>query len=221
MNRMKVCLKLVGSLLLASLIFLMLCSANKKTKPFDYGRIENGKYLNSFFGLEITLPSDWILLTKAQLQNLTEKGKKLLAGDNERMKKIVKAADVDDANLFGVFKYEMGAAVNYNPNLILVAANLKNSPGVKTGDDYLFHARKLLKQSQLYDYIDEECEKEIINNQEFYLMSAYIKAMGLNLKQTYYATVRNGFALMVAISFIDDEEKDNLEKTVKSIKFSE
>jgi len=221
MSTMRVYLKLAGGLLLASLVFLTLCGADKKAKPFDYGRIENGKYLNSFFGLEITLPSDWFILNKSQMQNIAEKGKELIAGDDEKMKKMIKAAKVEDATLLGIFKYEKGAAVDYNPNLMLAVGNLKNTPGIKTGKDYLFHIRKLLKQTQLYDSIDEECEKEIINNQEFYLMSTSMKIFELKITQTYYATVRNGFALVLAISFVDDEEKDTLEKTVKSIKFSE
>ncbi|MCX6238486.1 MAG: hypothetical protein NTY07_13165 [Bacteroidia bacterium] len=104
---------------------------------------------------------------------------------------------------------------------MLVAENLKNAPGIKNGSDYLFQSRKLLKQSQIqYDYIDEEFKKEIIDNQEFYLMNCSINYMGLNIKQKYYSTIQNGFCLSVIISFIDDEQKNVLEKIINSMEFN-
>ena len=211
-------LKVVGVVKILTLIMLLGCSSNKKI--FDYGQVKNDIYYNSFFGLEVNLPPNWSIRTKEQLQNLAESGKKLVASDDKNMKTIVNAIDVDNAILLGVSEYEVGTAVKYNPSLMLSVENLKNSPGIKTGSDYLFHCRKLLKQSQIqYDYIDEVFKKEVINNQDFYVMNASINVMELNISQIYYATIRNGFCLNVVISFIDDEQKNDLDKIVQSMNF--
>jgi len=216
--KIKRLIKVVSIVKILTLITLSGCNSNKKI--FDYGLVKNDIYYNSFFGLEVHLPSNWSIRTKEQLQNLAESGKNLLAGDDKNMKTIVNAVDVDNAILLGVSEYEVGAAVKYNPSLMLSVENLKNSPGVKTGSDYLYHCRKLLKQSQIqYDYIDEEFKKEVIGNQDFYLMNASINIMELNVNQIYYATIRNNFCLTVIISFIDDEQKDDLDRIVKSMKF--
>jgi len=207
-----------GIFVIVPMFMVLGCNANKKI--FDYGQVENNIYYNSFFELEIKLPPDWNIRTKEQLQNLAESGKKIIAGDDKNMKAIVNAVDVDNAVLLGVSEYEVGSAVSYNPSFMLSAENLKNSPGIKTGRDYLFHCRKLLEQSQIkYDYIDEVFEKEVISNQDFYLMNATIKYMGLNITQIYYATIRNGFCLTMIVSFIDDEQKNDLDRIVKSVKF--
>ena len=208
-------LKFIGLILILSFLG---CNTNKKI--FDYGKIENGKYHNTFFELEITLPPDWAIRTQEQLQNLTEKGKKMIVGDDKNMKAIVDAVDIENAVLLGISKYEVGTVVDFNPSLILSVENLKGSPGIKTGSDYLFHCRKLIKQSHFqYDYIDEEFRKEVINNQDFYLMNTSVNYLELTVKQTYYATIRNGFCLILNISFIDDEQKRDLDRIVKSIKF--
>lgn len=216
---MKTKMSFIGLLILTVLTFS--CNSNGKPKDFDYGKVEDSKYLNSFFGFEIELPADWVVQTKEQTENIAKMGKKLVAGDDKNMKAVIKASEINSANLLAVFKYEVGAAVDYNPNFMLVAENLKNAPGIKTGSDYLFQSRKLLKQSQMqYEYIDEEFKKEVINNQEFYLMNCSINYMGLNIKQKYYSTIQNGFCLSAIISFIDDEQKNDLEKIINSMEFN-
>jgi len=142
-------------------VLTLSCSPNGKPIKFDYGKIENNKYINSFFGFEMELPPNWVVQTKEQMENLSKMGKELVAGDDENMKAVINASEINSANLLAVFKYEVGAVVDYNPNLMLVAENLKNTPGIKTGSDYLFQSRRFLKQSQIqYDYIDEEFQKK-------------------------------------------------------------
>jgi len=215
---MKTRLNLIG--FLAITLLMVGCNLNGKRNNFDYGHTENNKYLNSFFGLELILPNNWIVQTKEQTEKLSKTGKDLVAGDDKNLKSIINASEVNTANLLAVFQYEVGAAVDYNPSFMLVAENLKNAPGIKTGSDYLFQTRKLLKQSQIqYSYIDNDFRKVIINNQEFYTMTCSIDYMGYKINQVYSSTIKDGFCLSTIISFINDEQKNNLEKIVNSISF--
>ncbi len=211
-------LNFIGIILLV--VLALSCNTNDKPKGFDYGKVADNVYTNSFFGFELKLPVDWVVQTKEQTDNLMKRGEKLVAGDDENMKAIIKASEINYASLVAVFKYEVGAAVDYNPSLMLIAENLKNTPGIKNGSDYLFQARKLMKQSQIqYDFIDEEFEKEIINDHDFYLMHTSIDYMGVSIKQIYFSTVKNGFCLSTIISYTDEEQKMELLKTVNSMKF--
>lgn len=196
------------------------CSQNEKPDGFDYGHKENNKYVNSFFGLEVSLPDDWGVQTKEQTENLKESSKDMVAGDNENLKAIINVTDVNSANLVSVFQYEVGAAVEYNPGFMVIVENLKNAPEVKNGSDYLFQSRKLLEQSQMqYSNIDEEFQKELIDNQEFYTMNCSIDLKGQLIKQRYYSTIRNGFCLSAIISYANDEQKKDLEEIVNSMDF--
>jgi hypothetical protein len=202
-------------------IILISCSNNKKPRDFDYGRVEINKYINSFFQMEINLPPDWIVQTKEQINSMAEKGKDLAAGDDKNLKAVLNASEVNSANLLGVFQYEVGSPVEYNPNFVLVAENLRSFPGVKNGSDYLFQTRKLLKQSQLkFGGLDQEFKKVNINDQEFYLMNASLTYGGITISQEYYSTVKGGFSISAIISYVNPDQKNDLDKIINSIKFN-
>jgi len=215
---MKKRIYLIGLLFLA--IFTISCSNSNKPKDFDYGSVVNNKYTNSFFDMEISLPSDWVVQTKEQTENLVKQGKEIVAGDDKNLKAVLNASEINSANLMVMFQFEVGAAVEYNPNFMLVAENIKNFPGIKNGSDYLYQARKLIVRSQLqYDSIDEEFTKVTINNTEFYTMNAILNVSDVGIRQTYYSTILNGFCISAIISYINDEQKAELEKVINSISF--
>ena len=196
------------------------CKTNEKPEGFDYGKVENNIYTNSFFDFKVTLPPQWVVQSQEQTEHLVEKGTDFIVGDNDNLKAVIKASEINSAYLLTVFQYEVASAVDYNPSIMLVAENLKLAPGIKTGSDYLFHTRKLLKQTQMqYNNIDGDFEKVMIDNQEFYKMNLDINHMGLNIKQSYYSTILNGFSVNAVISFVTEAQKDELDKIVYSIKF--
>lgn len=191
----------------------------EKSIDFDYGVVENNKYINSFFNMEMTIPTDWVVQTKEQTEELAETGKQLVAGDDAKMKAVMKVSEINSAFLLSVFQYEKGSAVEYNPGISLIAENIKNYPGIKNGSDYLFQARRVMEQSQFkYDHLDKEFKKEVINGTLFYTMNARMKYMGLNIKQVYYSTVSNGFSISAIISFTDKKQKKELLKSINSMK---
>ena len=165
-------------------------NANAQPDNFDYGRVENGIYLNDYFNFQIILPANWIVQSKEQTEHIVDTGKKLMAGDDDNMKAMLAASEINSANLLAAFQYEVGTSVEYNPNIMLVAENIRNAPGVKNGSDYLFQARRIIENSQFkYDYLSTEFEKETIGGAEFYKMYARLNYMGLEIKQIYYSTI--------------------------------
>lgn len=194
-------------------------SINAQSTDFDYGNIERNIYMNKYFGIEMSLPQDWIVQSREQIDNIMKTGKNLAAGDDAKMKAIFKASEVNSANLLAVYKYEIGSAVDYNPNMAMIAENIKNFPGIKSGKDYLFHARKFMEQSQFkYDSLDSEFTKENINGIEFYKMNAEINYMKIKIKQVYYSTVAQQFCLSFIISYISDEQKPELINSLNTLK---
>lgn len=196
------------------------CKVENTPDNFDYGKVEGNKYVNSYFDLEMDVPADWFVQSQEQMENITKVGKDMVAGDDENMKAIVKASDVNTANLLGVFQHEYGSAVQFNPNFLVVAENVKAAPGMRTGSDYLFQSRRLLTQSQFqYDRIDETFEKETINGTDFYKMKAEVSLMGITIRQIYYSTILKDFSFNVIISYSSDEQKDALLKVINSMTF--
>jgi hypothetical protein len=219
-NNKKTYMKLNLALMLILLFISSGVFCQDSLNNFDYGKVENYKYSNSFFNYEITLPVDWIVQTKEQTEELAKTGKELLAGDDAKMKAVIKASEVNSAFLLTAFQYETGAPVDYNASISILSENIKNYPGIKNGSDYLFQAKRLMEQSQFkYDHLDKEFDKKVINGVVFYTMNARIKYMGQNIKQVYYSTILNGFSLNIIISFVDKKQKKELFKSIDSITF--
>ena len=188
-------------------------------EEFDYGKVYQNTYFNKYFNFEIDLPEDWVVQSQEQTKQLTEMGKDLAIGDNEQLEAIVNAAEINTAYLLSVFQYEVGSAVDFNPSLMILAENVMAAPGVKKGSDYLFQARKMMKQSQVpYDYLSEEFEEEVINGISFYTLEASITTVGQKVKQVYYSTIAKRFSLSVIISYGTEEQKEILLQTIQSMR---
>jgi len=205
------------------LLMVLSFSCDNQGHPagFDYGKVENNKYTNSFFNFEMSVPTNWSVQSREQTDNLSKIGKDMVSGSNKKMKEVLDASEINSANLLAAFKYDLKTAVQYNPNLMIVAENLKNAPDIKTGGDYLAHTRNFLKQSQVpHDHIDDASKKTTIGGKEFYSMSVIVNYMGLKIHQTYYATILDGFSVVTTISYIDENQKKELQNAVNSITFN-
>jgi len=202
------------------LIYFLSTTSCSSQDNFDYGGIENNAYINTFFNFRMDLPADWVIQSKERVKDITKKGREMVAGEDKNLESAIKAAEVNTANLLVLYEHEVGAAVDYNPSLVLVAENVSHAPGIKTGADYLFHARKLLEQAQIqYNDIDEKFEQVTINGKEFYLMNAHINYMGYDIKQQYYSTLHKGFCFNVIISYVYEDQQSKLEQAVGSMEF--
>jgi hypothetical protein len=216
----------------ALLLLTLLSSSCNPFKPgkkgipddFDYGKIVNNKYTNTFFDMEMDIPKGWAVQTSEQTESIARKGREIITRDNKKLKEALKTADVGTANLLAVFKYEIGSPVEeYNMNFVMVAVNLKDVPGIRTGREYLFEIKKVLKQQNQIEYqqMDTDFKKMMIGKQDFYVMNTTMFAMGNTIKQRYHATVKNGFAFSIIITYQDDEQRPELEKVINSVKFRE
>ena len=196
------------------------CSNQEKKLPenFDFGKTENGSYKNDYFGMEVFFNPNWIVQDKQEMNNLIEQGSDLVTGDNKSLKSIVKASQVNTAYLFAVFKHEVGAAVEYNPSFMIVAENTKNFPGIKNGKDYLFHAKKLMKQTQMSYSFEKEVFEQTIGRSLFHNMETKLDYMGKTIIQEYISTVNKGFSLCFIISYTNEEEKNELYDVINNIK---
>lgn len=213
-------------LLLISFALLAACN-NSSVKPineeegFDYGRIRNEKYINTFFNLEMNVPKDWHPQNKEEIKELTNEGRKIVAAGNENTEARIKASEISTASLLVVFKYdEEDDVMDYNANFMLVAENVKTSTAIRTGEQYLNHAKKLIMGSALsITEIDKEFEKRTINGIDFYQMNMTVDIQGIPVHQTYLVTVENNFALSLIYSYLNDEQKNELEeKAINTIK---
>ncbi len=202
------------------IISTLSCSKKEKNLPnnFDFGTTEQGVYTNDYFDLKIQFDRSWSVQDKQQVNNLVESATDITMKDNQNLKSIVKASMVNSAYLLTIFKHEVGTVIEFNPSFMAIAENTKNFSVIKNGGDYLFHAKKLLDQTNLeYRYEKEVFEKKI-GNANFYILEAKIDVGNRTVTQEYYATVSNGFSLSFVASYANEEEQDELYQIINNIK---
>jgi hypothetical protein len=70
-----------------------------------------------------------------------------------------------------------------------------------------------------YDHVDKEFTKEPISGIDFYKMNAMINYSGMSINQLYYSAVLKDFSFNIIISYVNDEQKESLLKTIGTMTF--
>lgn len=200
-------------LFLISILALVFVSCNKKeSKPlnFDYGKVENAVYKNSYFKFSIDLPSNWEFLTQKESQNLL---------DAESADKNMQTQT--SVNLLTALEDEkLNPNADFLANLSIIAENLKGSDRVKNGTDYLMLTRKALDDKGIkHEYPDKGSMTEKINGTEFSTMRVNTVEPGLTFSQKFYTTIVNGYALTFIQSYVNENQLVELDKTMQSLEF--
>lgn len=202
------------------LLLALLAGCTKKASDeIDFGTIDNSVYHNKYFGLNAPLPRDWSVQDQTEQRRLMKAGAKLVSGDDKNMEAMVKASELQSVNLFAVFEHPVGSPVPYNPSIISIAESVQRAPGIKTGKDYHYQARKILESGQLQVSFPKEIYPQQLGGVDFDVMETQIKARGTVIKQKYYATIMKGYALCLVASFTTDEEDASLQKILTGINF--
>ena len=202
-----------------AIVLLTIAGCKQQPKNFDYGKIENGVYANSYFDFEIPVPSNWAVQNKEQVQQLQKNGEELVSGNNKELGAKIKAADIRTAILLTVFKNKTDAVTDkFNSSFIILSENLGGMP-IKKGSDYLAHAKEIMQQSNMSYQFAPDYSTEKIGNKEFDRMDVSLNGQAQNVQQSYYSIIDMGFALSIIISYGDDEQKAELKNIINKINF--
>jgi hypothetical protein len=188
-----------------------------KKSSFDYGDAKSGTYKNDYFNFQIKFDTAWTVQNQTELNGLVEQGKKLIK-DGGNLEKIIEASEINTAYLFAMFKYQVGAALSFNPSLMTIAENTKRMPAIKVGKDYLFHAKNNLQQTKLNYTFDENYTSKKLGNYNFDILTAHLNGYATPIIQEYFATVMDGFTLSFIISYSSKEEKRELYEVLESMR---
>lgn len=203
-------------LFLVAFLAVFFVSCNKKqSQPlnFDYGKVENNVYNNSFFKFSIQVPPTWETLTQEQNQNL-------MNAESADKKANVEQTSV---NLLTVLQNENeNPGADFYANLSVIAENLKGSDRVKNGTDYLMLTRKALDDTGIKrEYPDKGTVIENINGTEFSTMRVNTVDPSLKFSQKFYTTIINGYALTFIESYSDENQQIELNKIIQTLKITE
>ena len=210
-------MKLLVSLFL--LILLAGCRQPGIPDSFDYGKIENSIYKNSYFKFEIPVPATWALQTREQMDSSLQRGHKIIEESNRELTPALKASEINSAILLSIFRYKPDSITDEpNYSMMIVAENVSRNPGIKSGSDYLESSRKLMKKANL-PYETSNVHHQKLGNREFDVMTVTIKTQGLEIEQLHCLTVIKGFALGIIISYANSQQEQKLKNIIQGIRF--
>jgi hypothetical protein len=196
------------------------CYAQIDTANFDYGRINNNIYSNTYFNFNITIPTGWVLLSKNEYKDLQNKSIELFNEQDSSFTKTMRASLVNSANLFTAFKYQPGTNTEFNPSISMVVENISKSPAIQTGDEYLQIVRTYMrKYTTQYSFENDEIKKCHVGSKTFYKLEVLITVGGQIAYQHYYSTVINGFSVNILLCYIFDSQKKELLKALNTAHF--
>jgi hypothetical protein len=201
------------------LAMLLAGCGKKASDEIDFGTFNNSTYKNNYFGLSVTIPSDWSIQDQDAQRRLMKLGGKLISGDDKNLQAVLKASELQVVNLFGVFKYAQGSPVTFNPSILSLAENVHQLPGIKRGKDYHFHARKVLESGQMQISFPKDIYTQQLGGVDFDVMETEMSVRGMVIKQKYYATIMKGYALCFIQSFTTNEEEASLQKVLDTVTF--
>lgn len=201
------------------LMLLLSGCSRKANEEIDYGTVSNSVYKNQYFGFSVTLPKDWSLQDQKGQQRLMKKGTQLMTGDDDTLKAIVKASELQTVNLFAAFQHPLGTPVAFNPSILSIAEMTRELPGIKRGKDYFYQAKKILESSALRPTFPKDYYTENVGGREFDVMELEMTIMGKVVKQKLYCAIQKGYALCFVATFMNDEEKALLQNVLNTAVF--
>ncbi|MEO1591355.1 MAG: hypothetical protein AAFU71_08700 [Cyanobacteria bacterium J06632_22] len=183
------------------------------------GAVTAGTYTNDFFGFTMEFPTEWAVASDETAEELQDMGSDIVAGDDAALQASIEAAEQNTYQLLMISEQPVGAPVTtFNPNVVVMAEKVSHLPGIATGGDYLINVSNLLTQTELpYESKGEPYEVEI-GGQTFHRADFSLNAGGMDIKQSYLALIKDGYALGFILSGTD-ESITQLEDIATSMKF--
>lgn len=201
-----------------SLLFLAGCG-KKAVDEIEYGTVENHVYKNAFFSLKIKIPEEWSVHDQESRQHTQDLGNNMIAVDDKNLKAAVKASEQSTVYMFAASKHPIGSPVESNPTVQCIAERVRHMPGIKSGKDYLFHAKKFFEQGQMKILFPHEISTESIGGVSFDILHTEIPMMNATIRQKIYATIIKGYALLVTESYTTDDEVLELDSILNTLSF--
>ena len=206
------------SVLVAVLLGMSSCTTVDKA-TIDAETFEEGVYRNEYLGFSIRLPQDWSLQNEEMEKRITKAGSDYLGQNDSESRVMQEQAEAAVVYLFTLFKYPLGTVVDYNPNIIGLAENVGDYPGITSGQEYLQHVRNQLLASQGNFVVSDTSHTYILDGRTFHILRTDLNFMGTIVKQKHYATKIKDYILLFTYSYYKHETEEELLNILKSVDF--
>ncbi|MDX6692601.1 MAG: hypothetical protein QOF02_204 [Blastocatellia bacterium] len=190
--------------------------ATLQTSLVEEGTITGSVYRNTYFGMQLTIPPSWDVVSNATKKEMKERSKDLIVMPTEREKAQLDASVARTTNLLTVSKLPLGATGQFNASVLVAAEAV---PLATTGALYMSQLKRSLQFAQVPVTFEEEGRTQTINGTQFHTLTILIGPPESVARQTYYVVLKKGYALGFITTIISESDADVVNSVVKSVKF--
>jgi hypothetical protein len=205
--------------ILALCVLLLSGCGKTASDEIDYGTVKDLVYHNEYFGLNLALPSGWIVQDQEMRQQMVAAGAKIVAGDDKNLRAVLKASEQQTVYLLMASQHPVGSPVAFNPSFMCVAERVRHLPGIVRGSDYHFHTKKLLESSQMNVQFSEDISTVNLDGVDFDVMHVSMTAGPSIVQQKYYTAIMRDYALVFIVTFTTADEESVLQSVLEGVSF--
>jgi hypothetical protein len=203
-----------GTALIVAALGAIVCggavtSAQTSAPVPDFGTVSGRVYTNNYFGLRLTLPSQWQVEGEATKSRIREGGKAAASSDDKSVQAAREASLERTFNFLTVSRLEAG---NTAPSaLFIVGAERLLSPVTST--QYMVGTKNLLLSLASSRTLESDVHLEPVAGREF----AVVEVSNGGVNQKYYALIMKGYALFFVSTFRQLEDMRTMNEVIRSV----
>ena len=176
-----------------------------------FGNVANGKYKNSFFGFEITLPENWIVASSDDNKMLLQFSKDALAVQSEAILAKLKSPEKP---IFTVSRKQFGAAGNSS---LIIDTNR-----FATSNINLELSAKMTEttfEKIPNSHTTKLTQKTTLDGRIFYFFEREFSVTNMVIKQRIFIMQHHNYLVTFVLYSVNDADLNVLEATMRSFKF--
>ena len=185
-------------------------------KTFDIGTLDGGNYVNDSFGMSLSVPTDWVVVSGNRTMEMVREAKKKITQLDQQKQSELDASIERSVVMLNMTKLPAGSPNNASFMLI---AEKPPSPDVKTGTDVINLMRNAFKGSNASIEFIGEPQTQRIGGADFAFIVIKNNSPIGNYMQKVYMTVKNGYALEFFYTFVPGGDLAPMDAIIKSVKF--
>jgi len=188
--------------------------AKTESKLMDRGQLDGVNYRNNFFGLSLSVPQTWVVVSAQRSATIVEQTNKQVTGDQKK-KEVIDDSIQRSVILLSLTK--LAAGEPNNASFMLIAERIP-SPSIKTGVDVIQSMENAFKGTNYNLEFQAQTQTERVGGAEFGVATVKNTSPNGTFLQKIYVTTKNGYALELFYTYQDDADLAALTSIVGTMK---
>jgi hypothetical protein len=186
-----------------------------ESRNLDPGQLDGVNYTNNYFGLTLSVPQTWTVVSAQRAKTVTdEELSKLVTADQKKKDQI---DDSVQRSVILMSLTKVPAGEPDNASFMLIAERLP-LPSVKTGVDVIQTMKNAFKDTNFTIEFQGETQTERIGGADFAIARIKNTSPAGTFLQKVYVTTKNGYALELFYTYLNEADLAALDSIVATVR---